>query len=430
MDTALPGDRAGTVRIATATVRSASYRLAVSVILVILASAVDVFNILDRRNTAILQGGSAIRYLVLLVPFGAAVWIRAARPTFLIRRPGLGDLLLFAMWAYGIAGTMFGSAFLRTASTARPVFLPMTVGLLFLLAIDRPTDRETSRIFQAIAIVSSLYVLLNFLVNVGLLPGLAEYRQYRNASFAFVCTALSCAIVARRYLRFIAIAGMVVGIFATYPSATSALMLGSTVLTLFITRPGATAARSMVVGVALVAGGALAVANLDAGVEITSQYFDRVQKANANNGRLDLWSQGLAKFAESPVWGQAWTGEVVAVRERDKRALPYHNDFILFLAEGGLVAFGLLLTWVVWLEVTLLRRYRGYVQFERRNEAMLTRVILVTLNGFFTAMGFNPVLPGLTRSIAVFGLAGMALSLAPPTPIRRDEPLERAAASV
>jgi O-antigen ligase len=225
------------------------------------------------------------------------------------------------------------------------------------------------------------------------------------------------------------IGGMVVGIFATYPSATSVLMLGSTALTLFLTSPRATSLRAFVVGTSIVMIGVVAVVNLDAGVEITDEYFDRVQKANANNGRLDLWSQGLAKFAESPVWGAAWSGEVVAVRERDKKALPYHNDFILFLAEGGLVALGLLVAWIVWLETTLLRRYRGYLRFGRHREAMLTRVILVTLNGFFTAMGFNPVLPGLTRSIAVFGLAGIALSLAPPRPVVREDAFELSAAS-
>lgn len=421
MQTALPGVRAVTGRAIAVGRRSASYRLAISIILVILASAVDVFNILDRRNAAILQGGSAIRYVVLLVPFGAALWIRAAKPNFLIRRPSLGDVLLFVLWAYGIAGTTFGSTFLGTTSTARPVFLPMTVGLLFLLAVDHPTDRETSRILQAIALVSTIYVVLNFLVNTGLLPGLAEYRQYRNASFAFVCTAIASAVVARHYLRFLLICGMVVGIFATYPSATSVLMLASTALTLFVTNPKATALRSTIVATSLVLVAVLAITNLDAGLDITDEYFDRVQKANANSGRLDLWTQGLAKFSESPVLGQAWTDEVVAVRERDQRALPYHNDFILFLAEGGLVGLGLLLAWIVWLEVTLLRRYRGYVRFGQRHEAMLTRIILVTLNGFFTAMGFNPVLPGLTRSIAVFGLAGIALSLTPPRQLPWEE---------
>lgn len=425
MDTALPRARAGSVRgRAVKVARTSSFQLGASVILVIVASALDVFNILDRRNSAVLQGGSAIRYAILLVPFGAALWIRATRPSFLVRRPGLTDVLLFLMWAYGIAGTMFGSTFLGTTDTARPVFLPMTVGLLFLLAVDHPTDRETSLLFRAIAGASTLYVAMNFLVNSGLLPGLVEYKQYRNASFAFVCAAIACAIVARRYLRLTMLLGMLVVIFATYPSATSVLMLGSTALTLFITSPRATVLRGLLVGTSIVLIGALAMLNLDAGVEITDEYFDRVQKANANNGRLDLWGQGLAKFAESPVWGQAWTDEVVAVRERDNKALPYHNDFILFVAEGGLVGLGLLLAWIVWLEVVLLRRYFAYVRFGRRGEAALTRVILVTLNGFFTAMGFNPVLPGLTRSIAIFGLAGIALSLAPPRPLpsaERDE---------
>jgi len=124
--------------------------------------------------------------------------------------------------------------------------------------------------------------------------------------------------------------------------------------------------------------------------------------------------------------GAGFASDTVVESGRD-HASPYHNDFILFLAEGGVVAFGLLVAWIVWLEVTLLRRYRGYVRYGQRQRAMLVRVILVTLNGFFTAMGFNPVLPGLTRSIAVFGLAGIAMSLGDPQPraeAERTEPVE------
>jgi O-antigen ligase len=144
-----------------------------------------------------------------------------------------------------------------------------------------------------------------------------------------------------------------------------------------------------------------------------------VDKANANSGRLDLWTEGLERWGEAPVFGSGFAGEVTAVRSRDEKALPFHNDFVLFLANGGIVGLGLLITWIVMTELTILRRYRGFVRAGDLGRAGLLRAILVCLNAFVVAMAFNPVLPGASRSATIFGLYAIAMSVGEPPPGRR-----------
>jgi O-antigen ligase len=103
--------------------------------------------------------------------------------------------------------------------------------------------------------------------------------------------------------------------------------------------------------------------------------------------------------------------------------LPFHNDFVLFLANGGLVGLGLLVTWFAMTELTLLRRYRGFIRAGDVRRAGLLRAILVCLNAFVVAMAFNPVLPGASRSATVFGLYAIAMSVGEPAP-RRTSPRE------
>jgi O-antigen ligase len=178
----------------------------------------------------------------------------------------------------------------------------------------------------------------------------------------------------------------------------------------------------LLVSLTIVTVAALAVVNFDRGVQLTDRYFAAVDKANANSGRLDLWTDGLERWRDAPIFGSGFAGEVTAVRSRDQRVLPFHNDFVLFLASGGLVGLGLLVTWFVLTELTLIRRYRGFVRAGDMRRAGLLRAILVCLNAFVVAMAFNPVLAGASRSAAIFGLYAIAMSVGEPPQLPQREP--------
>ena len=402
-----------------------SYRLARAFLVLMSLVTIDVFNFLDRGRTAISQGANErpgpLRYFVLLVPIVVIIYARMREPSFKVRRPTASDSVLFVLFVLGLGGSLVGVAFFGTQDTVRPVFLPMMLGLLYLFTLREATEAEAGRILRWLGWIGLVYVVMNTLVNTTLLPGLLAYKQYRNASFAYVALGIACAFVLQRRSRLIALLVMTAVIFWTYPSATSLLVILTVFMTLFLTGRRASSLRTIVLAAAVALILAVALANFQAGVAITSDYFNAVGKVDANAGRLDLWNSGVQVWLESPWVGRVFTGDAVAVRSRDQKALPYHNDFVLFLAEGGLLGTGLLVAWMLLAEITLIRRYRGFIRAGQDERANLIRAILVCLNAFFVAMAFNPVLPGASRSATIFGLYAIAMSLGEPAPEPKNE---------
>jgi hypothetical protein len=394
-----------------------SYRLARAFLILLSIAVVDVFNVLDRGMAAFrpnAEAGGPIRYLVLLVPISVVLLIRFQSPSFLMRRPSVSELVLFLLFVLGLSGSLIGLTMLGTQETARPVFLPMSLGLLAVFVVREPTDREISRIHRWLSNVGLVYIVMNTLVNIGVLP-FSEYQQYRNASVAFLALGLGAAAAAGQRRRLVFELLLTAIVFVTYPSATMVLALLTAAFTLYLTTGRATPLRSIVVGSAVVMFAVFALANLQTGVEVSNRYFDLVNKANANASRLDLWSAGVDRFEESPLVGSVFSGDAVAERSRDGKALPYHNDFVLFLALGGLLGIGLLLWWIGVTETTIIQRIHRFRRSGDLGRADLLRAILVGLNAFLVAMAFNPVLSGASRSAVVFGLYAIAMSVGTPT---------------
>jgi O-antigen ligase len=409
-----------------------AYRMSRAFLFLMTLMTVDVFNVLDRPEVSGLPVPNQSRYLVLLIPIIVVAAVRMREPSLLVRAPGGSDMVLGVMFVLGLGGSLVGVAFLGTQDTSRPVFLPMSLGLLYLLTLREPSDGEVRRITDWLGLIGLLYVLMNAAVNLGILPGLLQYKQYRNASFAFVALAIGAAYVTGRKRRLVLILVLTGAIFVTYPSATSLVVIVAMGLTMFLTGRRATGLRSIVVTGLVLITVTFALANFQQGVRLASRYFEAVGKVDANAGRLDLWASGVDRWRESPIYGSVFSGEAVAQRVRDEKALPFHNDFVLFLAEGGLIGFGLLVAWIVLTEVTLVRRYRRFIAAGQQERADLMRIILVFLNAFFAAMLFNPVLPGASRSATIFGLYAIVMSLGDPAVAARlvsKVPLHRRALS-
>jgi hypothetical protein len=393
------------------------------IMLLMLITTLDVGDFFDRPS-------GIGRYTILILPFGAALWVRARKPSWVIQRPVLGHALVGLLVFLGVGGSVFGMAFRNTSQAPFNVFVPMGVGLILLLAADGPTDREVGRTLHLLGLIGLLYVFMNFLVNTHILTGitshlgplgsprlqevLATTLKYRNASAAVVALAFACAIVERRWRRLALLIVLYAGIFAGYPSATQVLIACGTVLTLLLTSRKASSLRTLVTASLVVLIAAAALLNLNAVLRITSSYFAEVGKVDANNGRLDLAAAGLDEFKQSPIVGQVFTTQAVAERLRDGKTLPFHDDFVLFLAEGGILGIGLLFSWMVYTEITLLRRYREFMSAGNLERARLTRVLLVMLNAFFIAIPFNPVMEGVTRTATLFGVWAIAMSLGRP----------------
>lgn len=387
---------------------SEAYRLGLSLGLVLLPVVADVNNQLNKGAGAV--GGTKLRYLLLLIPVASMLLIRLRQPSSFIRRTELSDRFLLFLAMYGLAGSIYGSLVLHTRSTALPIFLPMIVGLLHMGVRDRLSPREAKRLLRWVAFVGLIYIGLNALANSGLAPPLAASRSYRNAKVLFVVVGVVAAILARQRLRAIVLTALGAYIFFTYPSATTVVVAGVALITLFATRPKASSVRPYVVGVAALVIATVGLANIDRTIGLTNTYFLFVGKQNNNDTRVALYQAGVDQIRSSPFFGDAFSGELsVTIRLPSGQLFtaPFHDDYILLAAAGGLISLLLFLGWAISTEIGALRRYQYLVASGGGENAALLRTALVGFNAWLAAALFNPLFQGLGRSITLFALYGL-----------------------
>ncbi len=386
------------------------FRFAQAVLFVFTAAAVDVFNVLDR-------GGSK-RYAILVIPIGVVALIRLRHPSPIVHRPRATDKALFVIWVMGMVGSLYGVFLKGGNTTARPLFFPMTLGFLYLFVLEPPTDDESGRLLRYITYVGAVYVGLAALINIGVVPHLAAYKQFRNAQFAYVMIGIGGAIIMRRRGLLAALLALEAVNFAAYPSATSVLCTLAMLITFFMTKPYGSRARPYVVAIVAAAIVFVGLMNISRVSTVTGDYFSAVGKTNANYGRLAIWTDGIHQWQQSPFVGQVFTGGTVAqtIRARNGQPLqlPFHNDYVLFLAEGGLVGLIVLISFIVGIDFILVRRYRDFVEQGRLDRAKLLRLLLVGFNSFFFTASFNPVMEGLSRSMVIFSMYGLAMLVCSP----------------
>jgi hypothetical protein len=256
--------------------------------------------------------------------------------------------------------------------------------------------------------------------------------QYRNSDVIYVALAFGAAINAKQRLRLAILAILGTIIFLGYPSGTTALVGLTTVVTLYMTRPKASARRPYRIAMIVLAALTVTIFNFHSTVNLIDKYFTVVHKQNNNPGRIALWSQGLDNFKHSPIFGSAFTGPttVLTIRRSGLGApiqAPLHNDYILFLVEGGALGLVLLVSWGVVTEVAALRRYRAFVEAGDDQRAALLRTLLVGFNGYFCAAMFNPLFYGASRSATLFALYSIMMLLGDPRQARQPAPALRLA---
>jgi hypothetical protein len=386
-------------------VRTDSYLLARSLLLVMFATALDVWNYLDL--------GGWPRYVLVLIPFGMLGLIRLRRPSTYVRHPAGPDRILLVLLVFGLTGTLYGIVVRGTPATALPIFVPMMIAFLYLGCLQDPTSREARVVLRRIEWLGLLYAGLAAVVGSGLLPELAEFRQFRNANLVFMALALASTIARRHWGRAALVLGLWGVAFAFYPSGTSILTGLTVVITLLMMPARPSRIRPYLLGSAAAMAIVLVLLNFNSWVQLSNDYFSLVGKSNNNSTRLAVWTVGMERFGESPVYGDAFSGPTVttAVREEGQTEfqIPYHNDYILFLAGGGIIGFGLLMLWIAATELLVLHRYIDLIRTGERDKAALIKTLLVGYNAFFVAAAFNPSITGVSRSATIFSIYALMM---------------------
>jgi hypothetical protein len=382
----------------------------------LLVVTVDVADFTDRS-------GSPLRYGILLLPLagmGAAIMhSRGLR----LRRLSPPDRVLLLFLLYGITGSLYGRLVLHEKTGALPVFIPMLIAFTYLFTTWQITEDEARRVTRGLALVGLAYAILNALANLSAVsssfPHFIAPKTYRNSKVLYVALGVAAAWVARRRVVFALLLVLSAVIFFTYRSGTNAVVVLVTLVTLFVTKPGGSPLRPYVAAAAGVAVLMLAVINFTQTAGLASAYFEAVQKKNNNNARIALYSTGIQRFKESPIIGQAFTGDITeTVIRRDGLGAPFkapfHDDYIMVAAVGGALGLVLLIWWIAAAEVNTLRRYRGFLAAGEHRRAGLLRVLLVTFNVLFAAALFNPELSAVGRGATAFGLYALMMMVGEP----------------
>jgi O-antigen ligase len=386
-----------------------------------LARALTVAILISTFNASGLDvAGRAVWYVCVAIPFVVALGIRIRAGSSLIRRPEASDGVLLLLFVFGIAGTIYGMVFNDTVASARPIFVPMVIAFLHLAVIDQPTDDECESVLRWIIWIGAVYWVLNALIYAHVLPGarLVDDHAFRNSQLLYLPMAISAAAFLRKRVVTIVLIGLAICMFIVYPSATTVLVAVGTIVTFFVTGSRATSVRPVVTAAAILVIAVVGVLNLAADVRVSSKYFAAMGKADTTYTRVLVWHEGMARFERSPIVGSVFSGDVNASIHRTDRSsanqLPFHNDFLLFLAEGGVVGLGLLLLWIISTEMTVLRRYRQWVAFGDQTRAALLRTLLVGFNAFFVAAAFNPQFTSVSGSSAIFAVYALMMLVGTP----------------
>jgi len=363
------------------------------------------------------KSGSTARYGLLLIPIGAVVLARLRRRHLLLRRWSAPDRLLFVLMAWGILGSLYGKHHDHTLSGALPVFVPMLIAFTYVLAETPPTDRECLRILNGISIIGVVYAVMNSVANAG--AHFIAAKTYRNSKILYVTMGISATYQLRRRRRLLLMLLLAGFIFVTYPSGTDVVVTVVGLATWFFTKPTGSPLRPAVVvtlGTFLLL---LAIANFAASTGLAAEYFHAVGKKDNNNARVALYSAAIDQVKSSPVYGTGFTGSIteLVIRQDGQGAAfkaPFHDDYLMIAANGGLVGLLLFVIWIAATEINVLRRYRGFLNSREYPRAMLLRSLLVGFNTLFAAALFNPELEAVGRGATVFGIYALMMLLGRP----------------
>ena len=412
-----PRTRHASVGRAQRAARTDSYRYALWVLLMFLLVTIDVADYTDRS-------GSPVRYAILLLPAFGALTVMMRSGVIRVRRLSRPDRVLLLFMAYGLLGSLYGRLRLHETSGALPVFLPMIVAFTYLFATWQMTEDEADRITRRLAWIGLVYAFLNVLANLSVLstafPRFIAPKTYRNSKVFFVALGAAAAWTSRRRPAFACLLVLATIVFVTYRSGTNAVVFLVTLLTFFVTKPRGSPLRPYVAGAAGVAILVFAVINFNSTAGVASDYFQAVSKKNNNDARIALYQNGFQTFKKSPWIGSGFTGDITeTVIRRDGLGAPFkapfHDDYIMVAATGGLLGLFLLVWWIAATEVVILRRYRGFLASGENRKAGLLRVLLVAFNVLFVAALFNPELSAVGRGATIFGLYALMMLVGEPT---------------
>ncbi len=396
-----------------------SFTFSRSLLLVLLLVAVDFADVFG--GSTLLREGAGLRYLLLLFPLATALLLFASQTSPLIRRPASSDLMLVTLSACGLLGSLYGRFVLSTDTSAFPIFLPMLIAVLYVVTIQPLRSTEASRLLRWLSNIGLVYVLLHASASSGILS-IGTVESYGHWKAFFIAMAITAAMEQRRLFRVLILACLAGYIYSTYPAGTYVFVLAASAVTLYVTTPGATPTRALIVALTGATVLMVGLMNTTGTISLAQTYFRDVGKQSNVDTRLDLWTQGIQEIRTSPIVGHVFTGEMtvpISIGGVTSR-LALHEDYLNLALGGGMVALGLFVAWAIALNAWTLRHLRTARMLGHDAQVSLLRVLLVGFNSWLVVAAFNPLLESVGTSMAVFAIYGLIMTTGlsrPPSPV-------------
>lgn len=320
-----------------------------------------------------------------------------------------GDTAMVPLAIWGLVGSVYGRFVLGYEDNPLAFFFPILVALVHLWRPLPVHEVPHVRLLSGVLVLASCaYVALAHAVLVqgwDVLP----VRDFKHETLHFVAMALVGAAVLRRWILLGCVALLAVIHFLAYPALTW-VVVASAATALCVATAGRRVGPLMVGVLATTAAAVLVLTSLSLG-ELRARYFAAVGKVDNTSTRETLLRTGLARYLESPVFGNSMTDNI-AVPSRVtgvSRLVPVHNDYFQMAISGGAVAAALLVFWAIATVVMGVRLVRRFRQLGLREHAHLALIAATGVVGVLVTAVFNPVLFD-TRTSLLLALLHLVLA--------------------
>ena len=402
------------------------------------AGAIILLVAIDVPGLTVSSGNS--RLLLILIPIYFTVIPRTWDRRVQIPRLLVPEWILLVFVGFGLTGSMYARFVTGSADTSLVIFATLLLGFLHLVNAWRITEQQAARYLWFVLVVAVLGFAIHTLAIHGLIPnavngdplqgaGIGE-RVFSHERAFLLSTAVVAAIVMRRWILtgLLVVAG--VTIFQAYPAATYLAVAGFVALgQWWLSERRGSHLRTLgaVVLLVVVAVNVVNVATAGPAGEapLVGSYFERVGKSDNTEARSTLWGGAWKEIESSPWIGSAFTDDLTLHVRLSGNELerPPHNDFLQVAMGGGVVALGLMVSWLVTAHVVARKAFRRMPTGSQEAGRRLMRICLACLDGFVGAAIFNPTMSKLGLLVVPTLAFGCLMALSRSAPAVTDGPV-------
>jgi len=295
-------------------------------------------------------------------------------------------LWLILYLAYGIAGILIGKLYFGSVNGPLPLVLPFALLCFSVVGFHKsiPTQSTLKYVSILCLVGNSLVVLTRLKV----FPFL-DLFQFSHENSYLLPLALGSALIAKNNALLVLNIIMSLMMFRVYPAGTYVLTIG--IIGVFCVISLLTNFRRVYLPIVYVLWLTESYIiyqitfNFDQITSNSNVFFDLLGKTNNTIYRKILSDQLLMNFAERPVLGFGFTGEILVLTRFS--AIPAHNDYLTILVAGGILGLLFFMFMLFSIQLDTIRKLSRVSEMDRK----IILTLMCTVNVYSVSMSINPL---------------------------------------